>query len=70
MGWSSGQEFPINSCPGLTGTPARLVPWSNRTGNEPGEPPHYHRAVPDPARPGNCLPGSGMRIHRPWEGGF
>jgi RHS repeat-associated protein len=45
----------------------RIAPFGNRTGHETGELPHYHRAVPDPASPGDSLPGQGIGRHRPWD---
>ncbi len=48
----------------------RLAPWGNRTRHPLGERPHYHRRVHDPRRPGQSLPGQGMKRHRPWEGGW
>ena len=62
----AGREITFGpSCriPGLK----RVAPFGNRTGNEYGELPHYHRSVPDPARPGESLPGQGSKRHRPWE---
>jgi RHS repeat-associated protein len=45
----------------------RVAPLGNSTGHPIGRYPHYHRGVPDPARPGNSLPGQGANRHRPWE---
>ncbi|MCB0878949.1 MAG: RHS repeat protein [Thermoleophilia bacterium] len=45
----------------------RFAPWGNRTGHPTGRLPHYHRSVPDPANPGNSLPGQGIGRHRPWD---
>jgi hypothetical protein len=61
---------------GKGSTPERVAPAGNRAWR-PGyeEPtinqlPHYHRRVPNPARPGESLPGQGIGRHRPWQGGF
>ncbi len=69
-GWGVGAEFHIPWWRGPTGKPGRVAPWGNRTGHPFGERPHYHRAIPNPARAGQSLPGQGMRNHRPWEGGW
>lgn len=49
------------------GDRCRIAPFGNRTGNETGELPHYHRGVPDPDSPGDSLPGQGIARHRPWD---
>jgi RHS repeat-associated protein len=49
------------------GDRCRIAPLGNRRGHPTGELPHYHRGVPDPARPGQSLPDQGMRRHRPWD---
>lgn len=59
-----GREYNIGS----NGT--RIAPFGNRTSHRYGRWPHYHRAIPDPKRPGHSLPGQGIRKHRPWEGGW
>lgn len=43
----------------------RIAPFGNRTGNQFGELPHYHRRGLDPT--GQTLPGQGIGRHRPWE---
>lgn len=43
----------------------RAAPWGNRTGNEYGRWPHYHRRGTDGQ--GNTIPGQGIGRHRPWE---
>ncbi len=43
----------------------RMAPWGNRTGNEYGKWPHYHRRGTDDK--GVTLPGQGIGRHRPWE---
>lgn len=58
-GFANGRE--------ITGKGWRVAPFGNRTGNEYGELPHYHRSVPDPAKPGQSMPGQGIGRHRPWE---
>jgi RHS repeat-associated protein len=45
----------------------RFAPFGNRTGHKYGRWPHYHRAKPNPYKPGESLPGQGMKRHRPWE---
>jgi RHS repeat-associated protein len=72
-GWLNGSrlEFKVPYiCRGPNGAPMRVAPWGNRTGHEFGELPHYHRAIPDPASPGNSIPGQGIKTHRPYEGGW
>ena len=69
-GYAKGGEFLAPWWKGPTGKPGRIAPWGNRTGNKWGEYPHYHRAVPNPQKPGNSLPGQGMGNHRPWQGGL
>lgn len=65
-GYLSGIE--ITGPIGPTGTPRwRIAPFGNRTGNKYGELPHYHRRVPNPARPNDSLPGQGITRHRPWQ---
>jgi len=45
----------------------RLAPFGNRTENEYGGLPHYHRrGAIDPAT-GESMPGQGIGRHRPWE---
>ncbi len=51
----------------IAGDGWRVAPFGNRTGNPTGELPHYHRSIPDPSKPGDSLPGQGMRRHRPWD---
>jgi len=53
-----------------TGSKVRIAPFGNRTGHPYGKYPPYHRAVPNPSKPGQSLPGQGIGRHRPWEGGF
>ena len=58
-GYKSGHEFKL-------GNKGRIAPWANRTGNEYGKFPHYHRRGkigPD----GQPLPGAGMKRHRPLQ---
>jgi RHS repeat-associated protein len=73
-GYAAGREFQVpwllGRSPGPAGKPGRIAPWGNRTGNEWGEFPHYHRAVENPAQPGTSLPGQNLKPHRPWEGGW
>jgi hypothetical protein len=45
----------------------RVAPFGNRAGNPNGTLPHYHRGSPNPASPGNNLPGQGLGRHRPWD---
>jgi RHS repeat-associated protein len=45
----------------------RIAPFGNRTGNPKGELPHYHRSVPNPAKPGQSQSGQGIGRHRPWD---
>jgi len=40
----------------------RLSPFGNRTGNQWGRYPHYHRRFPTPN-----TPGGGIARHRPWQ---
>ena len=56
-----GREFSI-------GENLRIAPLGNRTTNELGTLPHYHRRIVGPA--GETIPGGSMRWHRPWEKGF
>lgn len=44
----------------------RLAPWGNRTGNQYGRWPHYHRRGPAGAD-GRTIPGQGIGRHRPWQ---
>ncbi|MEZ5499831.1 MAG: hypothetical protein R3E77_10435 [Steroidobacteraceae bacterium] len=44
----------------------RFALFGNRTGNELGRYPHYHRRGTDAAT-GETLPGQGIGRHRPWE---
>lgn len=52
----------------------RIAPFGNRTGNQYGELPHYHRRVPHPnpkrAAGGESAPGQGIGNHRPYEAGW
>jgi hypothetical protein len=59
-----GKEFRLFRTPGRI---ERIAPFGNRTGDPIGRFPHYHRRVPDPAKPGHSLPGQGIRRHRPLE---
>lgn len=43
----------------------RLAPWGNRTGNEYGRFPHYHRR--GVGLDGKTMDGQGIGRHRPWE---
>ncbi len=52
--------------PGTNGK-TRVAPFGNRTGNKYGKWPHYHRAKPDPNRPGRSLRDQSHTRHRPWE---
>ncbi|MFI3158437.1 MAG: RHS repeat-associated core domain-containing protein, partial [Methylococcaceae bacterium] len=59
VGYESGGEFAF-------GRNFRFAPWGNRTGNQYGEKPHYHRrGCPDAN--GNTPSGQGIGRHRPWE---
>ena len=49
------------------GENCRIAPFGNRTNNPVGKWPHYHRRVPNPAKPGEGMPGQGIGRHRPWE---
>ena len=49
------------------GKNARIAPFGNRTGHPTGRWPHYHRRVPNPAKPGQGMPGQGIGRHRPWD---
>jgi len=55
-----GREFKL-------GKNCRVAPYGNRAGHPTGRFPHYHRSVPDPKRPGDSLPGQGIKRHRPWD---
>ena len=46
----------------------RVAPFGNKRYN-PGSwrVPHYHRSRPNPMKPGDSLPGQGIKRHRPWE---
>jgi RHS repeat-associated protein len=59
-GIARGREYKL-------GPNCRIAPWGNRTNNQYGKWPHYHRRVPDPANPGQGYPGQGIGRHRPWE---
>jgi RHS repeat-associated protein len=61
-GYSSGKEFCLNR-------DSRIAPFGNRTGNDYGEFPHYHRKVADPDNPGASLRDQGIKRHRPWQKG-
>ena len=75
-GWGRGLEFEnsrqwiLDRAPGPSQKPGRFAPWGNRTSNQYGELPHYHRAIPDPNNPGSSCPGQGLNQHRPWQGGW
>jgi RHS repeat-associated protein len=71
-GYASGKEFsmPFKACRGTNGKPLRIAPWGNRTGHPFGEFPHYHRAIPNPKKPGQSLPGQSDNWHRPYEAGW
>lgn len=58
--WRKGGEI-------MLGKTLRVAPFGNRTGHELGTWPHYHRAVPDPRRPGHSIRNQGDRRHRPWQ---
>ncbi|ANE58082.1 hypothetical protein AYM39_22680 (plasmid) [Methylomonas sp. DH-1] len=58
IGFRTGGELSI-------GRDFRLAPWGNRTGNQYGELPHYHRRGVD--QTGQTIPGQGIGRHRPWE---
>jgi RHS repeat-associated protein len=58
-GFASGSEIAV-------GKNFRLAPWGNRTGNQYGRWPHYHRRAA-PAPSGATPPGQGIGRHRPWE---
>ena len=49
------------------GSVCRIAPFGNRTGHPTGKFPHYHRAVPNPNKPGHSLPGQSKKRHRPWD---
>ncbi len=51
----------------VSGKNLRIAPWGNRTGNEYGELPHYHRRIVD-QETGDTVSGGGIGRHRPWEG--
>jgi RHS repeat-associated protein len=55
-----GREFEI-------GENCKIAPFGNRAGDPIGRWPHYHRRVPNPNRPGEGMPGQGLKRHRPWE---
>jgi RHS repeat-associated protein len=59
VGFRTGGELRL-------GSNWRMAPWGNRTGNQYGRWPHYHRrGAPDVS--GNTPPGQGIGRHRPWE---
>ena len=47
------------------GSSVRIAPFG--TGHPTGQYPHYHRSTPNPANPGQSLPGQGIGRHRPWD---
>lgn len=51
------------------GKNCRIAPFGNRTTppHRTGKYPHYHRSVPNPKRPGESMPGQGIKRHRPWD---
>jgi RHS repeat-associated protein len=49
------------------GENCKIAPFGNRAGDPIGRWPHYHRRVPNPNRPGEGMPGQGLKRHRPWE---
>jgi RHS repeat-associated protein len=51
----------------VIGSRCRIAPFGNRGNHPQGRYPHYHRSVPDPARPGESVPGQGIGRHRPWQ---
>lgn len=59
--YSKGIEFSL-------GENFRIAPWGNRTGNEFGELPHYHRLIE--SSPGKTVPGGSLDWHRPWQKGW
>jgi hypothetical protein len=54
----TGREYKV-------GDDFRAAPWGNRTGNEYGRWPHYHRRGTEGN--GSTIPGQGIGRHRPWE---
>ena len=57
--YKTGKEITFGS----KGT--RLAPFGNRTGNQYGKYPHYHRKRIN--RKGKTKQGQGLKRHRPWE---
>ncbi|MDO8444574.1 MAG: hypothetical protein Q7T53_00465 [Deltaproteobacteria bacterium] len=60
IGYKTGYEITLFK--GL-----RVAPFGNRTPDQYGKWPHYHRSVPDPTKPGQSISGQGIGRHRPWE---
>ena len=61
-GYVKGAEF-------VFGKNFRVAPWGNRTGNQFGELPHYHRRIVD-SETGQTVRDGSDDWHRPWEKGW